>query len=102
MNFGCNSRVPVYRRVVQPSTDSSSRISSATSWRLPETSLLPISPVTRRWSSCGSSEFVWIESGTFTMGSPESEPRRSSDEAPQHEVTISEGFYLGQHEITQG
>ena len=21
MNFGCNSRVPVYRRVVQPSTD---------------------------------------------------------------------------------
>jgi formylglycine-generating enzyme required for sulfatase activity/Mg-chelatase subunit ChlD len=46
-------------------------------------------------------EFVWIEPGTFTMGSPSSEPGRDSDEGPQHEVTISQGFYLGKFEITQ-
>ena len=47
-------------------------------------------------------EFVWIEPGTFTMGSPESEPGRSDDEGPQHEVTISRGFWLGKYEVTQG
>jgi len=46
--------------------------------------------------------FVWIEPGTFTMGSPSSEPGRWDDEGPQHEVTISRGFYLGKFEVTQG
>ena len=47
-------------------------------------------------------EMVWIEPGTFLMGSPEDEPDRYNDEGPQHEVTISRGFYLGKFEITQG
>jgi len=47
-------------------------------------------------------EFVWIEAGTFTMGSPSSETGRDSDEGPTHEVTISRGFYLGRYEVTQG
>ena len=46
-------------------------------------------------------DFVWIEPGTFLMGSPESEPGRYSSEGPQHEVTISQGFYLGKCEIAQ-
>ena len=46
-------------------------------------------------------EFVWIEPGMFVMGSPNSEVGRSDDEGPQHEVTISQGFYLGKFEITQ-
>ena len=46
--------------------------------------------------------FVWIEPGTFTMGSPSSEPGRHGREGPQHEVTITQGFWLGQYEITQG
>ena len=46
-------------------------------------------------------EMIWVEPGTFTMGSPESEANRSSDET-QHLVTISEGFYLGKYEVTQG
>ena len=37
-------------------------------------------------------EMVWIEPGTFLMGSPESEPGRNADEGPRHEVTISRGF----------
>ena len=45
--------------------------------------------------------FVWIEPGCFTMGSPPSEVGRYDREGPQHEVTISQGFYLGKYEITQ-
>ena len=47
-------------------------------------------------------EFVLIEPGTFEMGSPETEATRSNDEGPVHEVTISQPFYLGKHEVTQG
>ena len=46
-------------------------------------------------------EFVWIKPGTFMMGSPSSESGRADDEGPQHEVTISQGFYLGKYEVAQ-
>ena len=46
--------------------------------------------------------FVWIELGTFQMGSPDSEVGRGEDEGPVHEVEISQGFYLGKYEVTQG
>jgi formylglycine-generating enzyme required for sulfatase activity len=46
-------------------------------------------------------KFVLIPAGTFTMGSPSSEPDRSSDET-QHRVTISSPFYLQATEVTQG
>ena len=45
---------------------------------------------------------VWIPCGTFTMGSPASEPARYSDEGPQTRVTISQGFWMGKHAVTQG
>jgi formylglycine-generating enzyme required for sulfatase activity len=40
-----------------------------------------------------------IQVGTFTMGSPESEPERWSDET-QHSVTVSP-FKMGKYEVTQ-
>jgi formylglycine-generating enzyme required for sulfatase activity len=43
---------------------------------------------------------VFIEGGTFMMGSPASEKSRERDET-QREVTIS-SFYIGKHEVTQG
>ncbi|MBT5873665.1 MAG: SUMF1/EgtB/PvdO family nonheme iron enzyme, partial [Candidatus Latescibacteria bacterium] len=46
-------------------------------------------------------EFVWIEPGTFAMGSPSSEPGRLASEGPLHEVTITVGFWLAKYEITQ-
>jgi formylglycine-generating enzyme required for sulfatase activity len=46
-------------------------------------------------------DMVWIEPGRFTMGSPGSEPFRDPNEGPQHQVTISKGFYLGKYEVTQ-
>lgn len=45
-------------------------------------------------------DFVWIEPGTFAMGAPESQ-RVEENEGPQHQVTITRGFYLGKYEITQ-
>ena len=51
-------------------------------------------------NSTVSLEMIWVEPGTFTMGSPESEAGRSTNET-QHEVTLSNGFYLGKYEVTQ-
>lgn len=46
--------------------------------------------------------FIWIEPGTFIMGAPESEEGRSTFEGPQHQVTLTKGYYLGKYEVTQG
>jgi len=43
---------------------------------------------------------VWIEPGSFTMGSPGTEVNRSSDEI-SHRVTLSRGHWLGKTEVTQ-
>ena len=45
---------------------------------------------------------VWIPCGTFTMGSPASEPARGIDEGPETRVTLSQGFWMGKYEVTQG
>ncbi len=43
----------------------------------------------------------WIVPGHFLMGSPESEAGRWSVEGPRHEVTQTEGFWLGETPCTQ-
>lgn len=48
------------------------------------------------------SNMVWIPAGTFTMGSPESEAARNTNEGPQTLVTLSRGFFMGKYEVTQG
>jgi formylglycine-generating enzyme required for sulfatase activity len=45
--------------------------------------------------------FVWIAPGSYQRGSPVSETGRDRDEGPPHEVTLTKGFYLGVHEVTQ-
>ncbi len=44
-------------------------------------------------------EMVPIPSGTFIMGSPESEKKRKDDEGPQHSVTIAP-FWMGKCEVS--
>lgn len=44
---------------------------------------------------------VWCPAGTFLIGSPESELDRDSNET-QHQVTLTEGFWIGQCEVTKG
>ena len=52
-------------------------------------------------------DMIWIEPGEFMMGSPSGflgiggEDGRYKDET-QHKVILSQGFYLGKHEVTQG
>ncbi|MFO7906361.1 MAG: formylglycine-generating enzyme family protein [Pirellulaceae bacterium] len=43
-----------------------------------------------------------VPAGEFMMGSPEDELHRGEDEGPQHRVRITQPFYLGETEVTQG
>ena len=90
--------------------------SGSTQVDMPVGEVVPVRITMRRVDSTASTEgeitvelpggetltMVWIEPGTFTMGSPSSLPDRLSHEGPQHKVTISQGFYLGKYELTQG
>jgi len=44
--------------------------------------------------------FVYIEPGTFMMGSPSDEPDRYSNET-QHQVTLTKGYFMQTTEVTQ-
>jgi formylglycine-generating enzyme required for sulfatase activity len=46
-------------------------------------------------------QMLWVEPGTFTMGSPTTEAGRSADREDEHNVTLTKGFYLGKYEVTQ-
>lgn len=45
-------------------------------------------------------DMLYVEPGTFTMGSPTSETGRGTDET-EHNVSLTKGFYLGKYEVTQ-
>jgi formylglycine-generating enzyme required for sulfatase activity len=57
-------------------------------------------------------EMIWIQPGTFVMGTTEEQEQVLREEGlwgnefeiehPAHEVTITRGFYLGKYEVTQG
>jgi formylglycine-generating enzyme required for sulfatase activity len=53
------------------------------------------------WTSPTLGAMKWIPAGTFRMGSPSSESGRSDDET-QHSVTLTKGYWLMEHEVTQG
>jgi serine/threonine-protein kinase PpkA len=46
-------------------------------------------------------EFVYIAPGSFSMGSPSTEPGRDPDER-RHKVTLTTGYWLQATEVTQG
>ena len=46
-------------------------------------------------------ELVYLPADTFLMGQYPGEQDSSSDEEPQHSVTLSQGFYMGKYEVTQ-
>ena len=45
-------------------------------------------------------EMIFCPPGTFMMGSPTTEAGRGGNET-QHQVTLTNGFYLGKYEVTQ-
>ncbi len=61
----------------------------------------PVVPqVTRAVASDVDMTFAWCPPGTFLMGSPVTEPERDDDET-QHRVKLTQGFWLGIHQVTQ-
>jgi sulfatase modifying factor 1 len=46
-------------------------------------------------------QMLWVQPGTFTMGSPTTETGRNADREDEHNVTLTKGFYLGKYEVTQ-
>jgi formylglycine-generating enzyme required for sulfatase activity/serine/threonine protein kinase len=56
--------------------------------------------VERAFTNTIGMKFVWIEPGTFRMGSPPGEEKRGNNETP-HRVTLTKGFHLGANLVTQ-
>ncbi len=46
-------------------------------------------------------DLVWIPGGSFLMGRAPLERDAHDDEAPQHGVTLTQGFWMGMREVTQ-
>jgi formylglycine-generating enzyme required for sulfatase activity len=44
---------------------------------------------------------IWIAPGEYVMGSPTQEKDRDLDEGPQTRIVLPDGFWIGQHEVTQ-
>ncbi len=44
---------------------------------------------------------VWIPAGSFYMGSPDGDSAAGVNEKPRHEVTLTQGFWMGKYEVTQ-
>lgn len=53
------------------------------------------------WTSPTFGPMPWVEPGRFLAGSAAAEPDRQVDEV-QHWVTLSTGYWLMEHEVTQG
>jgi formylglycine-generating enzyme required for sulfatase activity len=47
----------------------------------------------RRWDI-----WIYVPPGTFTMGSPDAENNDNANEQPQHQVTISTGYFISKYE----
>ena len=53
------------------------------------------------FKECGQCpEVIVVPAGSFTMGSPASEPERYDNEGPQHQVTFERQFAVGKFPIT--
>jgi len=60
-----------------------------------------VQPVGPFWTNSIGMKFAWIPAGTFLMGSPAKEEDREKPYESQHKVTLTKGFYLGIHPVTQ-
>ncbi len=68
--------------------------------RIQLSSLVPPAAVPAQKQSLSAGDMIFVQGGTFTMGSPASEAGRGSDEL-QHQVTVA-NFQIGKYDVTQG
>ncbi len=88
--------VSVHRREQQPPAPAPAEPTPVVLVELPPAQPVPGQPWTDPTTGMA---FVWVPAGCFQMGSPVSEPGRTVDEAPRHEVCV-DGFWLGKTEVT--
>ena len=65
-----------------------------------ESAQIDLQTNTHRVASAANLEMLWVPEGNFTMGSPTTETGRNTNET-EHNVSLSQGFYLGKYEVTQ-
>src|SRR5689334_2371817 len=46
-------------------------------------------------------KYVWVPPGTFQMGCSPADSECGKNETPEHAVTITKGFWIGQTLVTQ-
>ena len=85
-NVGIGTTAPVTTLQVAGAVTATRFIATATE---PEPTVLPALGM------------VWIRPGIFIMGSSGSDPDRFPDEGPQTFVSLTRGFWMGVHEVTQ-
>jgi formylglycine-generating enzyme required for sulfatase activity len=61
-----------------------------------------VSAGTARENTRDGLKYVWIPPGTFLMGCSTSDQNCLDDEKPSHNVTLTNGYWMGQTEITVG
>lgn len=59
-----------------------------------ESTVTPSGTHTAQLNNGVSLEMIWVEAGTFTMG-------QVGVAVPEHNITLTKGFYLGKYEVTQ-
>jgi len=62
----------------------------------------PVATFVSEFATATSIKLVQIHAGAFTMGSAEGEANRGADEGPATRVTLTQDFYLGATDVTQG
>ncbi|MEL6344458.1 MAG: SUMF1/EgtB/PvdO family nonheme iron enzyme [Myxococcota bacterium] len=62
----------------------------------------PVSKPTPPTLTVSGYEMVYIQPGTFVMGQPFDERYYPSRFAPSHSVMLTQGYYMGKTEVTQG
>ena len=89
----------VRRFIVNPPDDSSTQPEPIESSPPPPEPAKPKPPPGQNYTEPTTGmELVWIPQGCFTMGSPETEKGRSTNEIP-HQVCL-QGFWMGKYEVT--
>ncbi len=86
---------------VRVSITSSSSYSTKVSAELNIGGVIDTFDVTTNFTNSFGMTFNLLSAGTFMMGSPTDEPGRMNNET-QHEVTLTQDFYMQTTEVTQG
>src|SRR6059058_4207023 len=67
---------------------------------VPDAAQTPTAPATQRRNPKDDQLYVWVPPGTFQMGCSSGDKECYEDERPTHIVQLSNGFWMGQTEVT--